>query len=204
MNLQNLVKTMQPPMTINRRQWLGQSAALGVAASGVLQPAFAAKSKRGILGEAAPRLQVDRWIDKAGKPLDFDVSTLEGQWVYMKCFQSWCPGCHKLGFPALQAFTKAFADESRVSIIALQTVFEGFGVNTEEKVRAMQLRYALPIVMGHDPGDPNGDHLPLTMREYRTGGTPWVVIIDPNGMVVYNDFHIDVDVAIAHIRKRLA
>ena len=88
--------------------------------------------------------------------------------------------------------------------VAVQTVFEGFTVNTEEKVREIQLQYELPIVMGHDPGDPNGDHRPATMRSYRTGGTPWVVIINPERQFVYNDFHIDADKFIEYLRGQLA
>ncbi|MCG8487744.1 MAG: hypothetical protein MI756_09785 [Chromatiales bacterium] len=34
-------------------------------------------------------------------------------------------------------------------------------------------------MMGHDPGDPEAHAQPRTMRNYRTGGTPRVVIIDP-------------------------
>ena len=30
------------------------------------------------------------------------------------------------------------------------------------------------------------------MRQYRFGGTPWIVIIDKKGVVRYNDFHISV------------
>ena len=29
------------------------------------------------------------------------------------------------------------------------------------------------------------------MRNYKTGGTPWVIIIDKGGKVVFNNFHID-------------
>ena len=39
------------------------------------------------------------------------------------------------------------------------------------------------------------------MREYRTGGTPWVIVIDKQGKVVFNDYHIDRDVAAKGIEK---
>lgn len=168
------------------------------------QVAAAAEPERGILGQPAPRLDISQWIDATGNPFAFDVSSLQGQWVYMKCFQSWCPGCHKMGFPALKTFVDEFATEPRVTPIAVQTVFEGFSTNTQAKVRDMQVRYDLPIVMGHDAGNPDGDHLPKTMRQYRTGGTPWVVIIDPRGVVVFNDFHVNVTAVIDHIRSKLA
>ena len=74
--------------------------------------------------------------------------------MFLKCFQNWCPACHSSGFPALKKFSDTFADHPAVSIAAVQTVFEGFRSNTKDAVRDLQLRYDLPVSMGHDPGDP--------------------------------------------------
>ena len=35
------------------------------------------------------------------------------------------------------------------------------------------------------------------MLDYRTGGTPWMILINPQRQVVFNEFGIDVDNAIA-------
>ena len=75
-------------------------------------------------------------------------------------------------------------------------MFEGHGFNTRHKLRRNQVKYDVMIPMAHAAGDPDGDGVPKIMREYRTGGTPWTVIIDPGGRVAYNDFHIKVDRAI--------
>jgi hypothetical protein len=86
-------------------------------------------------------------------------------------------------------------------------VFEGFGSNTQADVRKLQKRYDLPITMGHDPGnrdDPDGDHRSQTMKLYRTGGTPWLIVIDPQGTVVFNHFRVNVDKLIEHIQNDLA
>ena len=48
----------------------------------------------------------------------------------------------------------------------------------------------LRIPFGHDAGNPQGDHRPGTMREYRSGGTPWLVVVDPQRNVVFNDFRL--------------
>ena len=37
------------------------------------------------------------------------------------------------------------------------------------------------------------------MRNYRTGGTPWTIIIDKQKIVRFNDFHIAPEHAIAMI-----
>jgi hypothetical protein len=55
--------------------------------------------------------------------------------------------------------------------------------------------------MAHAAGNPDSGGIPEIMRKYRSGGTPWVVIIDPAGRVVYNDFHIKVDHAVLLIRQ---
>jgi hypothetical protein len=31
------------------------------------------------------------------------------------------------------------------------------------------------------------------MEDYRSGGTPWFIVIDPKGEVIFNDFRLDSD-----------
>ena len=69
-------------------------------------------------------------------------------------------------------------------------MFEGYRFNTQDKLRENQLNYSLKIPMAHDAGNPDTDEIPQTMSKYNSGGTPWTVIIDPAGRVVYNAFHI--------------
>jgi len=193
-----------------RRQFITQSAGIVGAAGFALSTATLAETKAekaaenatenrvakkkdryGIKGEQAPEIKLDYWIDKDGKPAEFSVLENRGKWVFLKCFQDWCPGCHASGFPALKAFADEFWDHPQVAIAGIQTVFEGFGANLKSDVRKLQLRYDLPITMGHDQGDPRGDRFPKTVRNYFTGGTPWLILIEPGGMVVFNNFHVD-------------
>ncbi len=179
---------------ISRRSALRTlGAATGLYAVGSLGAGPAASSRYGIVGKQAPDISGTSWIDAQGRPSKFHMSELEGRWVYLKCFQSWCPGCHEYGFPTLKRVLDALAGRDEFVALGLQTVFEGFGINTVDKMREIQQTYSLSIKMGHDRGDPDGDHLPATMRRYRTGGTPWVVIISPERQVIYNDYHIDAD-----------
>ena len=39
------------------------------------------------------------------------------------------------------------------------------------------------------------------MQHYKTGGTPWVVVIDSTGIIQYNDFHIKPEHAITLIEE---
>ena len=161
-------------------------------------------SQYGIVGQPAPELLLDYWIDKNGAPGSFSVLDSRGKWVLLKCFQDWCPGCHSSGFPTLKAFADAFWDHPSVAIAGIQTVFEGFSTNTLEDVRKLQLEYALPITMGHDVGDPDGDHRPQTMVKYRTGGTPWIILINPEGTVLFNHFHADANKLISYVAEQIS
>ena len=160
--------------------------------------------ERGITGQMAPELEAEFWLDGKGDEGHFSVTENRGKWIYLKCWQSWCPGCHSSGFPTLQAISKAFKDESLVVTAGIQTTFEGHRVNTADKVREMQLRYDLEIPMGHDPGNGKPHEMPNTMRDYRTGGTPWQVLINPEGRVVFDGFHVHTEKAIAYLRERVA
>jgi hypothetical protein len=37
------------------------------------------------------------------------------------------------------------------------------------------------------------------MLDYRTGGTPWMILISPQRKVVYNNFNINVDKVIEYL-----
>ena len=163
---------------------------------------LAATPGYGISGRAAPELQVDYWIDRDGQDSRFQLADQQGKWVFLKCFQSWCPGCHAHGFPALKQISDALIDNPKVAFAGIQTVFEGRYTNSVDKVRKIQLRYDLQMSMGHDPGLEGGH--PLTMVDYRTGGTPWMILINPERQVVYNDFSIDVDKVIAFLARQTA
>lgn len=166
-----------------------------------------AQPSRGINGQSAPELNVPYWIDSRGKETDaFAIASNQGKWIILKCFQNWCPGCHSAGFPALQKITAAFKDNQQVAIAAIQTTFEGFSTNTQDALLKNQQRYQLAIPFGHDAGDelaPHGNikRRPTTMVSYRTGGTPWFIVIDPSGKVVYNHFHINADKLIEILQK---
>lgn len=71
------------------------------------------------------------------------------------------------------------------------------GINSADKVRKTQLQYDLPIVFGHDPGEDHPHGRPKTMLDFRTGGTPWHILINPQGQVIFNGFSLNTDAAIA-------
>ena len=154
----------------------------------------------GILGHKAPAWQVDEWYNLGDDVERIDVSDFRGRIVYLFGFQSWCPGCHSHGFPTLQAVEKHYRDNDDVVFVAIQTVFEGYHVNTSDKAQSTVAQFNLDIPVGHDSGAGAGS---AVMRRYRAGGTPWAVIIDRDGFVQFNGFSIRPERAVALINRLL-
>ena len=197
-------KTVTGGVLPGRRTALGGLA--GLAASALL-PGVARSQERGIVGTQAPELEINNWSGANGEPARFSIAASRGKWTFLKCFQYWCPGCHSSGFPTLVAVQDAFGANGDVAIAAIQTVFEGHSTNREDRIPEIRERYDLEIPIGHDAGDPDGEGIarwPSTMRSYRTGGTPWLVLIDPAGRVVFDGFHLDSSKLIDFLAEQIA
>lgn len=148
----------------------------------------------------AKEFNVKHWVDKDGKKIDqLKLSDFKGKFKVLYCFQSWCPGCHSRGLPALQKMVKALEDSDKVAFLAIQTVFEGFEANTYDKMLETQKQYKLRIPFGHDAGDDDRSTANI-MKNYGTGGTPWFIFIDKHDNVVFADFRLNEEAAIAFLQ----
>ena len=159
--------------------------------------------KYGIAGHQAPELMVTEWIDGKGNPLEDVVrlADMKGKFKVIYCFQAWCPGCHSRGFPALKKMKDSLNGNDKIEFLAIQTVFEGKDANTFERVAEIQKEYDLEIPFGHDEGTAETGNRSATMYHYRTGGTPWFILIDQEDRVIFNDYHLDVDKAIEYLKS---
>jgi thiol-disulfide isomerase/thioredoxin len=148
----------------------------------------------GIAGLPAPQFEHVRWIDENGderSPLT--LAELGSGYAILYFFQDWCAGCHAHGFPAFVTLAKELRDKG-VGLAAIQTVFEGSDVNTFDRLRENQRRYGLNVPFGHAVADAaSGGAVPAIMEAYRSGGTPWFVVIAPDGRVVYDGFRLDAE-----------
>jgi len=156
------------------------------------------KPTRGIVGAAAPSWEIQQWEQLPDDKETLDVSQLRGKVIYLYCFQSWCPGCHRHGFPTLVEVRKHFQDDPLVTFVAVQTTFEGEHINTFENAQNTVTKFGLTLPVGQSGGTNQRSAL---MKSYRTGGTPWTIIIDRKGIARFNDFHITPKEAIARIDK---
>ncbi|MCH9022118.1 MAG: TlpA family protein disulfide reductase [Planctomycetes bacterium] len=155
----------------------------------------------GILNQQGPSWDVTRWYNLPDGQKNLDLKDLQDKVVYLYCFQSWCPGCHRYGFPTLRKLIDHYQGKNQdIEFVAVQTAFEGFGSNSETNAKQTADRYKLKIPVGHSGSAIQRSAL---MRRYRTGGTPWAIVIDRTGKVRYNDFHITPDQAIALIDNLL-
>ena len=167
-----------------------KSALIGLIVLAMQAPMAAQGQARGILGQPAPSWNVAQWANLPANSQSLNIADLSGKVVYLYCFQSWCPGCRQHGFPTLVDLVDRYKGTDDVAFVAVQTVFEGFQVNTVQAGRKMAREFGLDIPVGHDGS--NGRRSTL-MRRYRTGGTPWAIIIDKRGTVRFNGFHITPD-----------
>ncbi|MEE9264378.1 MAG: TlpA disulfide reductase family protein [Vicinamibacteria bacterium] len=152
----------------------------------------------GIVTKKAPKWEVESWSNLPKGKKKLDVRDFRGKVVYLYCFQARCPGCHSTGFPTLKKVKEAFKNDGNVAFVTMQTVFEGFHVNTKENGLATLRKFALDLPMAMS-GSP--EKRSTIMSWYRTRGTPWTVIIGPDGKVAWNGFHIRPEEAVALIRK---
>ena len=149
----------------------------------------------------APEFKVTDWIDANGdKTETIKLSDYKDKFKVMYCFQSWCPGCHSKGLPDLEKMVDALKDSNNVTFLAVQTVFEGHEENTFDKIIETQKKYDLKIPFGHDAGN-DGKSRSNIMTNYKTGGTPWFILIDKHDNIVFQDFHLNVEAAIAFLKQ---
>lgn len=88
--------------------------------------------KQARLGEPAPALAVDEWIQ--GQPVNFDA--LRGQVVLIEVFQVNCPGCFLYSLPQAIALHQRYADQG-LTVLGVATAFEDFDKNTTENLRRL-------------------------------------------------------------------
>jgi len=142
--------------------------------------------KRGETGFEAPAWYAYAWANaKEGK--EPSPETTKGKVVVIHGFQSWCPGCARVGFPVMKQVEDELKDASDVVLVHLQTVFEGPRDNTPERGPKEAAKYGIKAPVGFD-ARVDGAAQSLVMERFGTTGTPWTIVIDRKGVVRFNGF----------------
>ena len=155
------------------------AALLGLVLTLCLPPVYAGT-------RTAPEWDVSEWLN--GPPARLE--DLQGKVVIVEFFQLWCPGCNRFSIPLMQTWTETFADEihaGRLFMVSIHTVFEGHDYQTPARLRTFIKEKGIHHLVGIDRHE-HGEHLPETMKKYRTRGTPEMAIIDKRGHIRFQKF----------------
>ena len=172
--------------------WLLAAAAPPVSAWAQNRPAA------GIFDQPAPAWEVTEWAQLPEGSNGLDVDDFRGKVLYVLCFQSQCTGCQQRGFPILKQLSQYYQTDSDVAFVAIQTVFEGFSANTLANAQQQMEKFGLDIPVGQSGDRNQGSRV---MAQYRTGATPWTIIIDKNGTVIYNYLPVSAKLAVKVIDR---
>ena len=81
-----------------------------------------------------------------------------------------------------------YGERDDVVVLSIHTVFEGHDYQTPERLREFVETWEIEHPVGIDSYAIKGDEMPVTMRRFRTGGTPHVVIVDKQGRLRFSHF----------------
>ena len=132
----------------------------------------------------APEWEVSEWI--GGNP--GTVASNRGKVILIDFFQMWCPGCNRFSLPLFERWQEKYGSRDDVQIVSIHTVFEGHSSQAPHKLKRFVDRERFEHPVGIDAYSPQDDETPITMKRFRTRGTPHVVIIDKQGRVRLSRF----------------
>ena len=127
------------------------------------------------IDDNAPAWRTTDWFNTQA-PLSLADHT--GRVVMLIAFQMLCPGCVGTALPQARRVTEIFKS-SDVALIGLHSVFENHDAMPPAALRVFLHEYAIRFPVGVD--EPDGDDLPLTMRDYGFKGTPTTLLYDRAG-----------------------
>jgi len=159
-------------------------------AAALILSAWAPVSAGALLtGEEAPEWTISDWIN--GDP--GTVQSHKGRVLVLHFFQMWCPGCNEFTIPVMHRWQDLWGDREDFMIVSIHSVFEGHEHQTPERLRKFLRRNNIWHPVGIDAYAGGSETVPTTMLTYQTLGTPQVVVIDKEGLLVFNhfgEFHI--------------
>lgn len=92
-----------------------------------------------------------------------------------------------------------YAETPQVVFAAVQTVFEGHSSNGPERRFELLQDYGISLLVGQDDAFPRPD----VITSYRTGGTPWFIVINRDGKVIHNGYRLGLRKAVKLIDAAL-
>ncbi len=132
----------------------------------------------------APEWETSGWLN--GSP--GKLSELRGKVVLIEFFQLWCPVCNSFSIPLFQHWNELYGGRDDVAIVSIHTVFEGHDVQTVKRLREFVQEKGILYPVGLDAYDSPKGTIPVSMRRFKTEGTPQIAIVDKGGMLRWSHF----------------
>jgi murein DD-endopeptidase MepM/ murein hydrolase activator NlpD len=140
--------------------------------------------RRNMLGVQAPPWNVDEVLRPAATSR-LEVTEFKGRVIVLICFDAACPGSQSRGLPALEKLAQHYRSDLDVAVVGLQTPTSGNRRNNLAALR--QLAARLPSVQRLGFCSPAAS-APALIESYQICGTPWVVLIDREGLVQFSNY----------------
>lgn len=139
-----------------------------------------------VAGEPAPGWVIDEWLRQPAGGVE--LSQLRGRTIVMVCVQHNCPASKLLAVPMMADAAARFADADDVSLILHQTAFTDFRFNTPASFGLLLEQLPPHVALAHSG---NALSRPVILDDYGVRGTPWTLIIGPDGIVEFSGCLLD-------------
>lgn len=131
---------------------------------------------------------------------------MRGKVIIVNFFQMWCPGCNNFSIPLMSRWEEIYKDQGGLVLISIHTVFEGHAYPTLAALKGYIKEKGIRHPVGIDAYGA-GSAIPITMRKYKTGGTPCISIIDKGGNIRFQKLgsfdHASAEELIDQFTKRI-
>lgn len=143
---------------------------------------FSASLEAAPSGAIAPEWEITDWLN--GDP--GALSDHRGKVILIDFFQLWCPGCRTFSVPLFNEWEERYGKRNDLLMVSIHTVFEGHDYQNMDRLRTFIVDHGIGHSVGVDAYVRPGESTPITMRRYRTGGTPHIVIVDRSGRIRFS------------------
>jgi tetratricopeptide (TPR) repeat protein len=134
------------------------------------------------IGKPAPHWKdVSHWINLPEGKESLGPEDFRGKVLVLAFVQKSCQGSQQQMLPLIQNFASQAAGQNvPLAFVAIQTAFGQFETNSPEAVAEMAKTHKIAFPFGHagKEGSP-----PQVLYRYKAKGTPWLVLIDREGVI---------------------
>jgi len=130
----------------------------------------------------APDWSVSAWLnDDPGSLRD-----QRGRVVLIEFVRLPCPECRSFLIPLFRRWSDLYGSREDVLVVSVVSAVEGGELQPPKRVRELIGENAIRHAVGIDAYDEANDLISVTMRRYRTAGTPHLAVVDRQGLLRFS------------------